>query len=156
MKFRLAPSLFEDDVSPAREQEWQLALTDLNADADGEEPTLTLSRRKDGGADITVTGLADDATGVAELSKDRLRRQFRDYRHVIQQISGAGAFGARQFETLDYAKKLVHDEAGEVIQEALDPFVTIDHRTARRLFTLVFLISSALPDNLVRRHRSHS
>ncbi len=151
MKFRLATSLF-DDVSRAREQEWRVALMDLNADADGEEPTLTLARRADGGSEVTISG-TPDSDGVAEFSRDVLRRQFRDYEHVIKQISGAGAFGARQYETLDYAKKLVHDEAGEVIQETLAPFVSLDHKQARRLFTLVFLISSELPEVMVRRHR---
>lgn len=151
MKFRIDPSLLEN-ASEMREREWQMALVDLNADADGEEPTLTVHRRKDGGADIHVTH-STTADGIAELGRDKMRRQFRDYRHVIEQISGAGVFGARQFETLDYAKKLVHDEAGEVIAEALQPFTDIDHKTARRLFTLVFLIGSELPEAMVTRHR---
>lgn len=154
MKFRLSADLLTN-VSPAREQEWKLALIDLNADADGEEPTLTLSRPSGGGAQFAITGTSDGRDGVVELSREELRPAFRDYRRIIEQISGAGAFGARQFETLDYAKKLVHDEAGELVQEALKPRVTIDHRTGRRLFTLVFLVSEELPEVLVRQHRRH-
>jgi uncharacterized protein (UPF0262 family) len=63
------------------------------------------------------------------------------------------ATGTRQMETLDYAKKLVHDDAGDTVYHAFEAHLAIDHATARRLFTLIFLLSNELPETMVTRHR---
>jgi uncharacterized protein (UPF0262 family) len=66
---------------------------------------------------------------------------------------------SRDWESLDYAKKLVHDEAGGRIRKALRPHLVegeaVDLKLARRLFTIVFLVAQDLPAELVTRHRSH-
>jgi len=150
MRFRIENSLY-GTVSDRREREWQLALTELNYEADGEPPTLMLCRRADGGVDIQI--IDEELVGIISLSFEMLRRHFRDYRRVIEQLVRSTATGTRQMETLDYAKKLVHDEAGDTVVEAFTSHVTLEHSTARQLFTLIFLISNELPETMVTRHR---
>ncbi len=155
MKYRIDEALYVD-APKEREREWKHALMDLNADANGQPPQITLVRRADGGIDFVIEA-ADGAIATAELPYPKLKSSFRDYRDIIMRLSRAdgGSFGMRDWETLDYAKKLVHDEAGELIQETLEPHAPLTHPTARRLFTLAFLISSDLPEELVRNHRRH-
>ncbi|MGM0576552.1 MAG: UPF0262 family protein [Myxococcota bacterium] len=154
MKFQLDPALY-DNVSRHREHEWRQMLTELNLDhATGEddETTLTLRRRPDGGTDLIVRRGDDERT--VPLSMQRLNPHFRDYRHIIEQLDrSVSGVGRRDLETLDYAKKLVHDEAAEMMQDALRGVVELEHGVARRLFTLVFLTSNVLPDSLMTRYR---
>lgn len=155
MKFRIDPDLYRE-VTRDREREWQGALLDLNFEADGAPPLVTVHRREDGGAAFAVEADADAAV-LVEVSHARLRSVLRDYRDVIVQIArtSGGAFGMRDLDTLDYAKKLVHDEAGELLAKALRAHVAIDLPTARRLFTLVFLLGTDLPEHLIKNHRRH-
>lgn len=170
MKFRLDPALY-DGVSTDREREWRQSLTELNTDfsdfqvsalrtsasPDGPAPTLdttlTLNRHSSGGVEVTVE--VGDHTELVELGPGRMRRHFKEYREVIEQLarSTSGRYGMRDLETLDYAKKLAHDDAAETVQEAFEHVVELEHKLARRLFTLVFLVSNALPEDLVTRHR---
>ena len=150
MKYRLAPELYES-VTPTREKEWQLALLDLNAEADGLEPTLTVYPGAGKGVEIHVSG--EDSVAPVILTETSLKSHFRDYRRVIEHLVRSTSTGSRQMETLDYAKKLTHDEAGEFVQEALEPHVPISHAQARRLFTLIFLVASELPETHVTKHR---
>ena len=159
MKFTLQADLY-DGVKAAREREWRQALLDLNLDYGAVSPshadvTLTFDRRVDGGVDVHVE-LGEQARRVVSLSWEMMKRHFRDYRDVIERLSASAsglAPGTRDFEALDYAKKLVHDEAAESLQEAFGGILQLEHRLARRIFTLVFLVSSALPEHLVTRHR---
>ena len=159
MRFRIADQLW-DGKRPDREHEWQHALLDLNHEHDGLPPIVTIDRADDGGA---VIGIArGDGSGASiTLPFDMLRDPFRDYREVIVRLAraGGGAFGSRDWESLDYAKKLVHDEAGARIRKALRPHLiegeVVDLKLARRLFTIVFLVAQDLPAELVTRHRSH-
>lgn len=158
MRFRIADTLW-DGKSPEREREWQHALLDLNHEHDGLPPILTVSRRADGGAVIGL-GRPDGEVEVV-LPFDLLRDPFRDYREVITRLARAdgGAFGSRDWESLDYAKKLVHDDAGMRIRKALRPHLrdgeAVDLKLARRLFTLIFLVTQEMPAELVTRHRGH-
>jgi len=158
MRFRIADVLW-DGKQPEREREWQHALLDLNHEHDGQPPILTIDRRPDGGATI---GLGRPGTEIeVGLPFDLLRDPFRDYREVITRLARAdgGAFGSRDWESLDYAKKLVHDDAGLRIRKALRPHLqdgeVVDLKLARRLFTLIFLVAQEMPAELVTRHRSH-
>lgn len=155
MRFIIAEELWEG-VRAEREHEWQHALMDVNRKHDGNPPDITLHRREDGGATLALEGLPSGPQEVA-LTFDMMRDHFRDYREVIARLARAdlGSFGMRDFEALDMAKKGVHDEAGMRIRKALRPHVEVDLKLARRIFTLVFLVTNDLPADLVRRHRRH-
>jgi len=150
MKYRVDSALYEG-ISARREKEWQIALLDLNAEADGNEPTLSVTHASQSGVTLTLSGAGE--TKTTTISEATLRAHFRDYRRVIEHLVRSTATGSRQMETLDYAKKLTHDEAGEMVQDALEPLIAISHAQARRLFTLIFLVGSELPEALVTRHR---
>lgn len=157
MRFRIADSLW-DGARPDRESEWQDALLDLNLEHDGHPPILTLDRAADGGVSIQIERVEGDTPTQVALTFDLLRDPFRDYREVIQRLARAdgGTFGMRDWESLDYAKKLVHDDAGHRLRKVLRPHLEhIDTKLARRLFTLVFLVAVDLPAELVKRHRQH-
>ena len=158
MKFRIADGLW-DGRRPDREREWQHALLDLNAEHSGLPPTLTIDRRADGGAEITVSD--GDDTKLIVLTFDMMRDHFRDYREVIARLAraDAGALGMRDWETLDMAKKLVHDEADGKIRRAWRAAFGnadgLDLKLARRVFTIVILVAADIPAELVTRHRRH-
>ncbi|MFT7583162.1 MAG: hypothetical protein ACI9MR_004848 [Myxococcota bacterium] len=155
MKFRVHETVYET-ATAGREREWKQALFDLNIEVDGHPPLISVGRAADGGASFVIES-SEGATSEVVLAHATLRRSFRDYLDIIQRLtrSDGGAFGMRDFETLDYAKKLVHDEAGDLVVTALADRCPVDHPTARRLFTLVFLIISDLPEGMIRNHRRH-
>jgi uncharacterized protein (UPF0262 family) len=162
MQFRLMPEVYEG-AAPEREREWRQTLSELNldhgslarpGDADASEPTLTLGRHPEGGLLLVVLMPGAEAVEF-HLNHRRMRAAFRDYKQVIEQIARAtqGAFGPRDLETLDYAKKVVHDEAAELVQQALGDLVVVPHKLARRIFTLGFLITHDLPQEIVSHYR---
>jgi hypothetical protein len=155
MRFRIAEELW-DGARPERTSEWQHTLMDLNMKHDGNPPEVTVRRREDGGASLVLEGLQPEPLEV-QLTFDMLRDHFRDYREVIARLARAdlGSFGMRDWEALDMAKKGVHDEAGMRIRKALRPHLEVDLKLARRIFTLVFLVVSDIPAELVKRHRRH-
>ena len=159
MKFRLDPQLFEG-VTSSREREWRQTLMELNLDFGAPfgsaepEPTLTFARRDDGGVDVTVE-VPEGPSEVVALSRARMRTHFRRYRDAIKQLVQAtsGVFGAGDAVTLDRGKKGVHNAAADTVQASFADVLDLDHEQARRVFTLVFLVSAALPEALVTRHR---
>ena len=70
-----------------------------------------------------------------------LRRIIKDYFMIcesyLQAIKGATP---NKIEAIDMARRGLHDEGSEVLLDALTGKVTIDHNTARRLFTLVCVL----------------
>lgn len=155
MKFRIDPTHLSR-VTPDRQRELEEALLDLNSEGDGAAPTLVCGLLPDGGIAFAVED-AEGGVAAIPLPYPRVMRLFREYKDVIGRLARAdlGAFGMRDFETLDYAKKLVHDEAGTLLRKTLRAATAIDLAQARRLFTLVFLLSSDLPEEVIRTHRRH-
>ena len=148
MMFRVE-SVLLNDARPERAQEWRLALMDLNSECDASACTVILDATTEGGVTVRID-TAETSESLA-FEPAALRRHFREYAKIIRQLSRAG-YGYRDMETLDYAKKLAHDEAGETIADTLSPHLTLSHRVARKLFTLFFLLCHETPANLVNRH----
>jgi uncharacterized protein (UPF0262 family) len=133
------------------EQERRIAIFDLlednhfapqRAHADGyagpyklhlsvEEGRLALEvRRADGSPlETLVLGLA------------RFRRPIRDYFAICDSYYQAirNATPA-QIETVDMARRGIHNEAAELLRERLEGKITVDFDTARRLFTLICVL----------------
>lgn len=71
-----------------------------------------------------------------------LRRVIKDYFLICDSYFQAirGATPSR-IEAIDMARRGLHDEGAELLKDALDAKVEVDKLTARRLFTLVCVLS---------------
>jgi uncharacterized protein (UPF0262 family) len=133
------------------EQERRIAIFDLLEDnrfapqrehADGyagpyklhlsvEEGRLALEiRRADGSPlEMLVLGLA------------RFRRPIRDYFAICDSYYQAiRAATPAQIETIDMARRGIHNDAAELLRERLEGKIDVDFDTARRLFTLICVL----------------
>ena len=83
----------------------------------------------------------DSAFEVLILGLGRFRRIVKDYFAICdsyyQAISKASA---AEIETIDMARRGVHNEAAELLMERLEGKVETDFATARRLFTLICVL----------------
>jgi uncharacterized protein (UPF0262 family) len=96
-----------------------------------EEGRLALEIRRADGSQLEtiVLGLA------------RFRRPIRDYFAICDSYYQAirNATPA-QIETVDMARRGVHNEAAELLRERLEGKIDVDFDTARRLFTLICVL----------------
>jgi uncharacterized protein (UPF0262 family) len=75
------------------------------------------------------------------LALGRFRRPIRDYFAICDSYYQAiRASTPQQIETVDMARRAVHNEAAELLKERLDGKVEVDFDTARRLFTLICVL----------------
>ena len=76
--------------------------------------------------------------GTITLSARSLQRVIRDYFMICESHAKAIAGGnMMQVETIDMARRGLHDEGGMQLAALLHGKVSLDFATARRLFTLV-------------------
>jgi uncharacterized protein (UPF0262 family) len=89
-------------------------------------------------------GIADEAGVPLEsliLGLGRFRRHVRDYFAICDSYYQAiRKATAAEIETIDMARRAVHNEAAELLLERLDGKVETDFATARRLFTLICVL----------------
>lgn len=72
------------------------------------------------------------------LSLTPFRRVLKDYAMICESYNEAVRNATpAQIETIDMARRGIHNEASEILMERLSGKITMDHATARRLFTLV-------------------
>jgi uncharacterized protein (UPF0262 family) len=86
-----------------------------------------------------------DENGVAletiVLGLGRFRRPIRDYFAICDRYSQAiRRATAAEIETIDMARRGVHNEAADLLLERLEGKVETDFATARRLFTLICVL----------------
>ena len=142
-------------LSPRRRQELDLALRDLNHDSQDQSCTLKVYPCRNGGVQLVVS-TAGGEPDIAELTFEALEPHLNAYGDIIgRMVKSTTGDGARSLETLDYAKRLIHDEAGELVQEALDELTELPLPEARRLFTLIYLVESQAAEDVVAGHRIH-
>jgi uncharacterized protein (UPF0262 family)/protein-tyrosine-phosphatase len=84
------------------------------------------------------------------LSLTPFRRVIRDYSIVCESYYAATqSQSLTQVEAIDMGRRAVHNEGAELLIERLEGKVDIDRDTARRLFTLIYVLrtagSSAMP-----------
>ena len=94
--------------------------------------------------DISEEGAEGGAGALLEslvLGLGRFRRHIRDYFAICDSYYQAiRKATATEIETIDMARRGVHNEAAELLMERLDGKVTTDFATARRLFTLICVL----------------
>jgi uncharacterized protein (UPF0262 family) len=86
-----------------------------------------------------------DADGVELesllLGLARLRRPVREYFAICESYYQAiRKATATEIETIDMARRGIHNEAAELLLERLEGKVETDFPTARRLFTLICVL----------------
>lgn len=75
------------------------------------------------------------------LGLARFRRPIRDYFAICDSYFQAiRQATAQQIETVDMARRGIHNDAAELLMERLDGKIEVDFDTARRLFTLICVL----------------
>lgn len=91
-----------------------------------------------------VFGIAqEDETAVGEfhLSLGPFRQVVKDYFQICESYFDAvKTLPPSQIETIDMARRGIHNEGARVLQERLDGKAEVDIDTARRLFTLICVL----------------
>lgn len=163
MELRLHGALWRG-ASPQRRSEWQRCLEEFNTENEaasseaegGDEPSLELVRLPSQSFQLRVYRDSFERVAQVDLDAEALAPLIADYGTTIRQMVHVDQDApARGFESLDYAKRVVHDEAASFVRQSLAPTVALGERDARLLFTLIFLIAGDLPEEWVRYHRSH-
>ena len=90
---------------------------------------------------IAVKREDDTPLETLVLALGRFRRPIRDYFAICDSYYQAiRASTPQQIETVDMARRAVHNEAAELLQERLAGKIEVDFDTARRLFTLICVL----------------
>jgi uncharacterized protein (UPF0262 family) len=75
------------------------------------------------------------------LALGRFRRPIKDYFAICDSYYAAIKQATpQQIETIDMARRGIHNEAAEMLKERLEGKITVDFDTARRLFTLICVL----------------
>jgi uncharacterized protein (UPF0262 family) len=128
------------------EQERRVAVFDLlegnHFDVAGREgPFRVQMRVEDGRLAIDVRDTDDGPLELVRLGLGRFRRPIRDYFHICDSyFKAVRAADPKGIETIDMARRGIHNEAAELLKDCLSPQVDVDFDTARRLFTLICVL----------------
>lgn len=140
-------TLDEASLAPAStnaEHERRIALFDLK------ESNSFAVKGEDRGPYVLALGMAEgrlaldvaDETGARVVlhyvAMSSLRKMIKDYAMICDSYHNAIRNASpSQIEAIDMGRRGLHNEAGEVLQEALEDKFVVDLETTRRLFTLV-------------------
>ena len=133
------------------EQERRIAIFDLLEDNyfapqrphadDYAGPYRVLLRVEDGRLVIEIKREDGEPLEAIILGLGRFRRPIREYFAICdsyyQAISNASP---QQIETVDMARRAIHNDAAEMLIDRLEGKIKVDFDTARRLFTLICVL----------------
>lgn len=128
------------------EQERRIAIFDLLeenhfAPAGHEGPFRILVRVEDNRLAIDLKDEEDRPLETVRISLGRFRRLIRDYFAICDSYFKAiRSDTPHGIETVDMARRGLHNEAAELLQECLKDKIEMDFDTARRLFTLICVL----------------
>ncbi len=128
------------------EQERRIAIFDLLegnhfAPAGHGGPFRILIRIEDNRIAIDLKDEANRPLDTIRLGLGRFRRPIRDYFAICDSYYKAiRSDTPHRIETVDMARRAVHNEAAELLRECLADKVDMDFDTARRLFTLICVL----------------
>ena len=140
-------TLDENSLAPAStnaEHERRIALFDLKEansfEVAGEDrgPYLLLLSLNVGRLALDVSTEQGERVALHHVSISALRKLIKDYVFICDSYHNAiRTASPSQIEAIDMGRRGLHNEAAEVLSEALNDKIKIDVETARRLFTLV-------------------
>lgn len=133
------------------EQERRIAIFDILEDnyfaperaiADGYDgPYKVQLRVEEGRLAIEIARTDGTALESVILGLGRFRRPVRDYFAICDSYYQAIRQSTpEQIETVDMARRAIHNEAAELLKERLAGKIDVDFDTARRLFTLICVL----------------
>ncbi|MGN8000637.1 UPF0262 family protein [Sphingomonas sp. 22176] len=133
------------------EQERRIAIYDLlednhfapqRAHADGYTGPYKLHLSVEEGRLALAIRRADDTPlETIVLGLARFRRPIRDYFAICDSYYQAiRAATPAQIETVDMARRGIHNDSAELLRTALEGKIDVDFDTARRLFTLICVL----------------
>ena len=131
-----------DDI----ERERQVAIFDLieanrfqPAGHDG--PFRILLRIEDNNLAIDLKDESGAPLETIRLGLARFKRPVRDYFAICESyFRAARSDSAHGIEAIDMARRALHNDAAELLQECLKGRIDLDFDTARRLFTLICVL----------------
>jgi uncharacterized protein (UPF0262 family) len=75
------------------------------------------------------------------LSLTPFKRVIKDYEMICESYYEAIRISSpAQIEAIDMGRRGLHNEAAEILMERIEGKLSVDHDTARRLFTLIFAL----------------
>ena len=128
------------------ERERKVAIFDLlegnHFHAMGHEgPFRVRLRVEDNRLAIDLSDSNGEPLETIRLGLARFRRPIRDYFAICDSyFKAVRSDGAKGIEPIDMARRALHNEAAELLQECLDGKIEMDFDTARRLFTLICVL----------------
>ncbi len=137
--------------SPEMEQERRVAIFDLLEEnrftlppKEGRQATgpwkldLSIRERR---LVFALSSEAGEPAGEFHLSLGPFRQVVKDYFQICKSYYDAvRSLPPAQIETIDMARRGIHNEGARVLQERLEGKVELDTDTARRLFTLICVL----------------
>ena len=116
--------------------------TPLRAAANGHAGPWSLHLAvPDGRLRIALSDFAGKDAGAISLGLARFRRAVREYFAICDSYYKAlRQASARELETIDMARRAIHDRGARLLAEALEGKAETDFATARRLFTLICVL----------------
>ena len=91
---------------------------------------------------IIVNDLFDDTITELKVTISSVRRIIRDYQIVCDNyVEAIKTAPLKKIEAIDIGRRSIHDEGAGILLDAFQEKVELDMDTARRLFTLVSIIS---------------
>ena len=132
--------------SEAVEQERKVAMLDLlesnHFAPDGlDGPFRVTMRVEDNRLAIDIHDEGDDLLDTVRMGLARFRRPVKDYFAICDSyFKAVRSDSPKGIEAIDMARRGIHNEAAELLQECLDGKIAVDFDTARRLFTLICVL----------------
>lgn len=98
-------------------------------------------RVEEGRLAIDISSESGHLLETLVLGLARFRRPIKDYFAICDSyFSAVRQASPQQIETIDMARRGIHNEAAELLIERLDGKIEVDFDTARRLFTLICVL----------------
>lgn len=148
--------------NPDIEQERRIAIFDLlesnRFDVAGHQgPYRVRLRVEEGRLAIELLDEGEATRETIRVSLNRFRRPIRDYFAICESyFKAVRADSPKGLEAIDMARRGLHNEGAELLEECLAGKVEVDFDTARRLFTLICVLhikQSAAPiDSIASGH----
>lgn len=147
---RIAEITLQQDArarrTPEVEFEYNTAVNDLVDTSDfrygeTEGPYALLMKIQDNRLALVIS-VNDERLGELNLPITPFKRIVKDYFIVCESYYKAvrAATTTAQVETIDMARRGLHNEGAEILQDILKPSIETDFDTARRLFTLLCVL----------------